>query len=103
MGSVIINDIIVPTADPRLPFAGRKESGFGVTRGTEGLLEMTAVKAIAVRRNETTRHYEATTEAHGELFEGTILASNANGWRARLQGLRRAVAAGRNMKSKGGD
>jgi acyl-CoA reductase-like NAD-dependent aldehyde dehydrogenase len=103
VGSVLINDIIVPTADPRLPFGGRKESGFGVTRGTEGLLEMTAVKAIAVRRNKTTRHYEATTEAHGELFKGTILASNANGWRARLQGLRRAVAAGRNMKSKGGD
>jgi acyl-CoA reductase-like NAD-dependent aldehyde dehydrogenase len=30
-GSVVINDVIVPTADPRLPFGGRGESGFGVT------------------------------------------------------------------------
>jgi len=31
-GSVCINDIIAPTADPRLPFAGRGHSGFGPTR-----------------------------------------------------------------------
>jgi acyl-CoA reductase-like NAD-dependent aldehyde dehydrogenase len=30
-GSVVINDVIVPTADPRLPFGGCGESGFGVT------------------------------------------------------------------------
>ena len=40
-GFVTINDIIVPTADPRLPFGGVRGSGFGTTRGAEGLLEMT--------------------------------------------------------------
>ncbi len=40
-GVVVINDLIVPTADPRLPFGGRGRSGFGTTRGAEGLLEMT--------------------------------------------------------------
>ena len=49
-GSVVVNDIIVPTADPRLPFGGRAASGFGVTRGAEGLLEMTAIQALSVRR-----------------------------------------------------
>lgn len=48
-GSVCINDLIVPTADPRLPFGGRGESGYGVTRGAEGLLEMTVVKTVSVR------------------------------------------------------
>ncbi|HEX2941449.1 MAG TPA: aldehyde dehydrogenase family protein, partial [Rhodopila sp.] len=48
-GCVVINDIIVPTADPRLPFGGRRQSGFGVTRGVEGLLEMTVIKSIVVR------------------------------------------------------
>jgi len=45
-GSVCINDIIAPTADPRLPFAGRGHGGFGNTRGAEGLYEMVQIKAI---------------------------------------------------------
>lgn len=49
-GSVCINDVIVPTADPRLPFGGRGQSGFGVTRGAAGLLEMTVVKTVSCRR-----------------------------------------------------
>ena len=48
-GSVCINDLIAPTADPRLPFGGRGQSGYGVTRGAEGLLEMTVVKTISTR------------------------------------------------------
>ncbi len=49
-GSVCINDLIVPTADPRLPFGGAARSGFGRTRGAEGLLEMTAPRTISERR-----------------------------------------------------
>ena len=49
-GSVCVNDLIMPTADPRLPFGGRHQSGFGVTRGAEGLLEMTLVKTVSIRR-----------------------------------------------------
>lgn len=49
-GSVTVNDLIVPTADPRLPFGGRRQSGWGVTRGAEGLLEMTQIKTVSVRR-----------------------------------------------------
>ena len=37
-GCVVVNDMIAPTADPRLPFGGRGRSGFGVTRAAEGLL-----------------------------------------------------------------
>jgi acyl-CoA reductase-like NAD-dependent aldehyde dehydrogenase len=48
-GSVCINDLIVPTADPRLPFGGSGRSGFGRTRGAEGLLEFTAVQTISRR------------------------------------------------------
>ena len=54
VGHVSINDVIFPTADPRVPFGGCGESGFGVTRGAEGLLAMTRPKVIA-------RH-------HGRLF-----------------------------------
>ena len=37
VGTVCINDLIVPTADPRLPFGGRGKSGFGVTRGRDAI------------------------------------------------------------------
>ena len=76
-GTVLVNDLIVPTADPRVPFGGRRQSGFGVTRGAEGLLEMTAVRTVAVRRGGSVRHYEATGHAHEGLFRGAILASHA--------------------------
>jgi acyl-CoA reductase-like NAD-dependent aldehyde dehydrogenase len=55
-GSVCINDLIMPTADPRLPFGGRGRSGFGVTRGAEGLLEMTVVKTVSLRRGAFRPH-----------------------------------------------
>ena len=55
-GSVCINDLIVPTADPRLPFGGRGRSGFGVTRGAEGLLEMTVIKTVSTRRGRFRPH-----------------------------------------------
>ncbi|EHH69549.1 aldehyde dehydrogenase family protein [Gluconobacter morbifer] len=48
-GSICINDLIVPTADPRLPFGGCGGSGYGTTRGPEGLLTLTRPVAISVR------------------------------------------------------
>jgi acyl-CoA reductase-like NAD-dependent aldehyde dehydrogenase len=93
VGTVVINDLIVPTADPRVPFSGRKRSGFGATRGREGLLEMTAPRAIVQQRSKSTMAYKPTTQAHGQLFAGYLQASHAQGWRNRLQGLRAMAAA----------
>ena len=98
-GSVLINDIIAPTADPRLPFGGRGESGYGVTRGAEGLLEMTAIKVVQVRRNRSVRHYEPTTEGDVALFAGTIRAAHAASWRQRLSALAEIVRAARTRKT----
>ena len=98
-GTILINDLIVPTADPRVPFGGRRQSGFGVTRGAEGLLEMTAVKVISIRRGSSTRHFEPTTERHESLFRGVILASHATGSR-RWQGVKQLIAAARTLKVK---
>jgi acyl-CoA reductase-like NAD-dependent aldehyde dehydrogenase len=71
-GSVVVNDMIVPTADPRLPFGGRGNSGFGVTRGAEGLLEMTAVKTIAVRRTRWLPHLDPARPSDAQLFHHYI-------------------------------
>ena len=91
-GTVTINDLIVPTADPRVPFGGRRTSGFGATRGAEGLLEMTAPKTVTVRRGTGTRQFDATTPQHEPLFDGVIRASHARTSVARLQGLWQVIS-----------
>jgi acyl-CoA reductase-like NAD-dependent aldehyde dehydrogenase len=95
-GLVIINDLIVPSADPRLPFGGRGRSGFGVTRGAEGLLEMTAVKAVVARSGRFRPHYRPVRDADAPLFLAALAAGHGGG-RARLRALGDLVraAAGR--------
>ncbi|MGF1578290.1 MAG: aldehyde dehydrogenase family protein [Gemmataceae bacterium] len=86
-GIVLINDIIVPTADPRMPFGGRGRSGFGITRGAEGLLEMTTVKVIS-RRRGLCRHLEQPDPTDAELFHRylqTVHSSSA--WKRCREGL----------------
>ena len=88
-GVVVINDLIVPTADPRLPFGGRGRSGFGVTRGAEGLLEMTAPKVVTIRRGNSRRHFDESQPGDAELFTAYIQAAHTSGWRNRLAALKK--------------
>ncbi len=83
VGTVVINDVIVPTADPRIAFGGRGASGYGVTRGKEGLLEMTALKMLLVRRGGSTRYMDPTSDADAPMFEAAISALHGRSWRHR--------------------
>jgi len=94
-GVVLINDILAPTADPRLPFGGRGASGYGVTRGAEGLLEMTAVKTVIVRRGGRMRHLEATSDADVPLLDALIRSAHSGGWSERFQAMRDVVTFSR--------
>ena len=82
-GVIVVNDMIVPTADPRLPFTGRHRSGFGSTRGAEGLLEMTSPRALTVRRGSWLPHLDPMEPGDVELFENFLRAANALHWRIR--------------------
>jgi aldehyde dehydrogenase (NAD+) len=94
-GTVLINDVIAPTADPRVPFGGRGASGFGVTRGAEGLLEMTAVKTLIVRRGGAMRHLDATSDADAPMFTSLIRVMHGNGWKQRWDALMQLMKTAR--------
>ncbi len=89
-GFVLINDLIVPTADPRMPFGGAKASGFGSTRGEEGLLEMTFPHVIATRRSRSYRHFDEPAADDAQFFSTYIRAAHG---RFRLAAIREFVIA----------
>jgi acyl-CoA reductase-like NAD-dependent aldehyde dehydrogenase len=57
-GMVAVNDVIVSTGHPATPFGGRGASGWGVTQGAEGLLELTVPQVVSVRTGKYRPHYD---------------------------------------------
>ncbi len=98
VGTLVINDVMVPTVDPRVPFGGRRQSGFGTTRGAEGLLEMTATKTTLIRRGKATRHYDSTGEHHETMFTGLTELTHGHGLRGKINGLRTMLAGARKLQ-----
>jgi len=95
VGVVTVNDLIAPTADPRLPFGGRGRSGFGVTRGREGLLAMTHPQAICVRRRGPTPHLSPRNDADADLLGALLQCTHGGSWSDRWAGLLRLTTAAR--------
>ncbi len=87
-GCVVINDVIAPTADPRVSFGGRGESGFGLTRGAEGLLEMTHLKAVCTRRGNWVPHLDPPHPTDADVLAGLFKIQHGKGWRKRWEGVR---------------
>jgi delta 1-pyrroline-5-carboxylate dehydrogenase len=85
-GIVSVNDLIVPSADPRVPFGGRSKSGYGVTRGAEGLLELTRVKVVQVRHSNRVSHFGLHLPEL-ELMSAFLRAVHGGSWRVRLEAL----------------
>ena len=86
-GVVVVNDMIAPTADPRMSFGGRGQSGFGKTRGAEGLLEMTVSKTVAVQTAKRLRHLESPHPHALEIFSGFLRSVHGAGFRFRVRSL----------------
>ncbi|MBN9521656.1 aldehyde dehydrogenase family protein [bacterium] len=98
-GSVVVNDVIAPTAHPATPFGGLGASGWGVTQGAEGLLAMTVPQAVTVRRGRFRPHVDEAIspdpEATAEILTGLLRASYGGGWRAWWSGVRQMMRGGR--------
>jgi acyl-CoA reductase-like NAD-dependent aldehyde dehydrogenase len=103
VGVVTINDLIIPTADARLPFGGRKRSGFGITRGAQGLLELTTPKAITVSRSSFRPAFEAPQPGDAILFQAYLKLSRGCGLKSRwgaLVSLIRSISCRKNASKK---
>ncbi|MGF7160568.1 acyl-CoA reductase-like NAD-dependent aldehyde dehydrogenase [Rhodoligotrophos appendicifer] len=83
-GMVCINDMIVPTADPRASFVGRRGSGFGATRGPDGLLEMTRPKVTFLRKGSFRPHFEPQQADEHEFLLQYLVAAHGRNWTARV-------------------
>jgi acyl-CoA reductase-like NAD-dependent aldehyde dehydrogenase len=99
-GSITINDALVPTADPQLPFGGRGESGFGVTRGDEGLLSMTVPKVITIRRGRWLPHLQPPSPADESLLDGLLQFQHSGSLLKRLLGLKQTIQAAMASRKK---
>jgi delta 1-pyrroline-5-carboxylate dehydrogenase len=91
-GVVCVNDIIAPTADPRLPFGGRGQSGHGVTRGAEGLLALTVPKVITCTRGNVRRHFQPPGEEEAALFRAGSELHHSRTVSGKLRGMRAFLA-----------
>jgi acyl-CoA reductase-like NAD-dependent aldehyde dehydrogenase len=95
-GTVTVNDVVVATAHPATPFGGRGESGWGVTQGAEGLLEMTVPQVVSVRGGRYRPHYDLTAGRGGsqaDLVRALLDYGHGATLGRRLGGLVRMVRA----------
>jgi acyl-CoA reductase-like NAD-dependent aldehyde dehydrogenase len=92
-GMVTINDTIYPTAHPGTPFGGRGQSGWGVTQGEEGLLEMTVPQVVSIRRGVFRPHYDLVQRQDDRslLIEGFLEAGHAPSLWQRIRGIWKLV------------
>lgn len=99
-GCVVINDVVVPTADPRVPFGGRHSSGWGVTRGLEGLLEMTCIKSICKRNGKWMPHLDPQLANDTKMLAGILATFYSATLRERWNALREMVDRVRSQPNK---
>lgn len=76
-GQVNVNDVVVSVGNPRLPFGGVKNSGFGRYHGPEGLLAFTHQRAIMVDRGYLNTEpfwfpYRNKYDAMRDVFHGLL-------------------------------
>jgi len=95
-GMVTVNDLVAPVAHPATPLGGVGRSGWGVTQGAEGLLEMTVPQVISSRRGEWRPHFDppdTTVFTNAGVLAAMLCWKNARTFGQRLAGLWRLLRA----------
>ncbi len=101
VGTVCVNDLIVPTADPRLPFGGRGESGFGVTRGEDGLIAMSVPATISRRHGKFAPHLQPRQSKDAQTLLGALQLIHAGTLMERFSGLKNMMIAAKTGRGDG--
>ncbi len=89
VGNAAVNDHIMSASLPQLPWGGVGDSGYGRTRGPEGLREMVIPQALSVDRVSLPREffwYPYTPTKHG-LLRRLLQVCYGNSWQDRLRAL----------------
>jgi succinate-semialdehyde dehydrogenase/glutarate-semialdehyde dehydrogenase len=87
-GDVSINEHAAPAGLAEIPWGGTKESGYGKTRGVEGLLEMCATKHVSWPRFRTKREMYWFPYSEEKLAKLRLALALLYGtWRDRLRAL----------------
>lgn len=100
VGSVVINDVIVPTANPATPFGGRGASGWGVSQGADGLLAMTVPQVVVVRKGRFRPHVDAALAndpAVQDVTRGSLRFGHGRTLGERIRGLRQMIGGIRRL------
>ena len=103
VGSVSINDVIVGTAHPATGFGGVRHSGWGVTRGEDGLVALTVPQVLTRRLGRFRPHYDTHDPALPVILRGLFEWAHASRWRVRWQGFRRMVGGLLRFGKSGGE
>lgn len=101
VGSISINDTIVPNAHPATPFGGVGLSGWGATQGEAGLLEMTRPLVISQVSGKFRPHYEIATPLASDsipIVEGLLLANHSPTLLGKLKGWLKFISSAFNKK-----
>src|SRR5262249_26523144 len=88
-GMVTVNDVVVPTTHPATPFGGTGASGWGVTQGAEGLLEMTVPQVVSVRGGSFRPHFDppgSNRLNHRDTLRALLEWGHASSWFRRCRG-----------------
>lgn len=93
-GCVVINDVVVPSADPRVSFGGCAQSGWGSTRGWEGLLEMTRPKSICTRFGNWLPHLDRANVENASVMSALLTLLHSPNWRNKFASIRTLITRG---------
>lgn len=103
-GAISINDVIAPTAHPMTPFGGHRQSGWGVTQGAEGLIEMTVPQVVSRKSGTFRPHYNFAAGKNidqEEMMRGLLEMTQSPSLLRRWRGIWRVFRGMKKMKSDG--
>jgi acyl-CoA reductase-like NAD-dependent aldehyde dehydrogenase len=90
VGHASVNDHVMSASAPNVPWGGNGESGYGRTRGRQGLLEMTSPQVISSKRGITLPReffWYPYSPLKKNLMRRAIDLLYADNWRDKLRAL----------------